>query len=75
MDHRTKFGVGRGIVELYQRRVQRDYFVTVLVLVLVLGFMLGLFVGAMIVSSQDGYVVPKGENFYEYKRNQHYQPA
>jgi len=77
MDHRTKFSTGRGVVELYQRqsRRQKDYFLTVMVLTLALGFMLGLFVGAMIVSSQESYEVPKkGESFYEQQRYR-YQPA
>jgi len=66
---------GRGIVELHRRRYPKDHFVTVMVLTLILGFMLGLFVGAMIVSSQESYEVPKkGESFYEQQRYR-YQPA
>ena len=52
--------MGRGIVELKNRRIRADYPVTLLVITLMLGFLVGFFVAAIIIDAQNGYEVPSG---------------
>ena len=74
---RQQTTLGRGIVELRERRAERhDWRVTIAVLIFVAGYFIGLAVGAILSRHEDDrYQIPfeRGEKYYERQEPTRYQ--